>query len=175
VIAEVVEKRRTAHLAKPEIRLALREDAEEMLGMFSRLSQETLYMRFHLPYRSVPGWALERFAGAGFDGECLVAVAEDGIIGHAMYASQEDGREAEVALVVEDAWQRRGIGKRLLHELARRAKNRGVETFFCLALGENRRVPGLVGAVFEEVESRIEDGRRNLRSPLRSLKVSESG
>ncbi|MGH3089225.1 MAG: GNAT family N-acetyltransferase, partial [Rubrobacteraceae bacterium] len=81
----------------------------------------------------------------------------------------------EVALVVEDAWQRRGVGRRLLRELARRARGRGVETFFCLALWENRRVPGLIGAVFGEVEAWIEDGRRNLRSPLNSLKVSESG
>lgn len=172
---EVMEKSHPLRGAEPEIRTASLEDAEGMAGMFSRLSRETVYMRFHLPYQSVPGWALDRFLGAGFDGECLVAVVEGAIVGHAMYASQEDVREAEVALIVEDAWQRRGIGRRLLHELALRARGRGVEAFFCLALGENRRVSGLVEAVFEEVEAWVEDGRRNLRSPLISLKVSESG
>jgi GNAT superfamily N-acetyltransferase len=36
----------------------------------------------------------------------------------------------EIGLLVEDRWQGQGIGRRLLHELARRARARGVEALY---------------------------------------------
>ena len=76
---------------------------EEGLGeMLSRLSQESIYLRFHAPYPRVPGWAVASFADANRpDGESLVAVADGEIVGHAMYVRQ-GAEEAEIAVVVED-------------------------------------------------------------------------
>ena len=53
------------------------------------------------------------------DGGSLVAVAGGEIVGHAMYARENGDDEAEVAVVVEDRWQSRGVGKLLLAGLAR--------------------------------------------------------
>ena len=107
--------------------------------MFSRLSRETLYQRFHAPYPRVPEWALHRLLGVErYNGESVVAVARDEIVGHAMYVPSPDGREAEVAVVVEDSWQSKGVGRLLLSELAERAKQRGIESFTGRVLGENR-------------------------------------
>ncbi len=100
---------------KPEagavlVRPVALEDEEGLRGMLSRLSRESIYLRFHAPYPRVPEWAVVSFADANRrDGESLVAVANGEIVGHAMYVRQ-GADEAEFAVVVEDRWQARGVG-----------------------------------------------------------------
>jgi GNAT superfamily N-acetyltransferase len=135
--------------------------------MFSRLSRETLYRRFHAPYPRVPEWALHRLLGVErYNGESVVAVAWDEIVGHAMYVPSPDGRGAEVAVVVEDSWQSKGVGKMLLSELAERAKQRGIETFTGTVLGENRRALGFLLVAPTGVRYEVENGLYLLRAPL---------
>lgn len=141
----------------PGDRAALRE-------MFGRLSEETIHRRFHMPYPSVPEWMLDHILGQQDVGS-LVAVVEDRIVGHAMYAPEGDG-VAEMAVLVEDAWQSRGIGKQLLAGLARSARGRGFRALTGFALGQNRRVLGLVEAVFDGAGYTVRDGLYEIRMPL---------
>ncbi len=135
--------------------------------MLSRLSRETLYRRFHAPYPRVPEWTLDRLSGVErYNGESVVAVARNEIVGHAMYVPSPDGREAEVAVVVEDPWQSKGVGKLLLSELGERAKQRGIESFTGTVLGENRRALDFFVAVSSEVRCELKDGTYLLRAPL---------
>ena len=153
------------------VRPASLDDADSLCGMFSRLSQETIYLRFHAPYPRVPEWAVAGSLDVP-DGEALVAVAGEEVIGHAMdVRSGGDGREAEVAVLVEDAWQSRGVGKLLLSRLAGLSGERGVETLFCVALGENRRVLDLVRAVFDDASYTLRDGAYLIRVPVGSLRA----
>ncbi len=168
---------RTRH-RKPEatavlVRPVSSGDEEGLRGMLSRLSPESIYLRFHAPYPRAPEWAVASFADANrSDGESLVAVAGGEIVGHAMYVSA--GGEAEFAVVVEDRWQAKGVGKRLLCALAARAKDRGVETFTGAVLGENRRMLGLVRSAFTEVGYAIEDGAYQVSAPLRAPEPAAS-
>ena len=143
-------------------------DPDRLRRMLSRLSPETVYMRLHTP--RVPEWAPGYLGDAdNRGGYSLVAVVGEEILGHAMYARPERG-EAEVAVLVEDGWQARGIGRLLLQEIAEEARRRGVEVFTCTALGENRRVHGLANAVFAEIAHEVKDGMRSVRAPLRALR-----
>jgi GNAT superfamily N-acetyltransferase len=142
-------------------------DEEGLRGMCSRLSKKTIYQRFHMPYPRVPGWALASFTRADDQAASLVAVVGEEIIGHAIYVRSDSGRDAEFALVVEDRWQSQGVGKLLLSELYERARHRGVETFTGEVLGENRRVLGLLDAVFVEVNYLMKDGVYYVRAPLK--------
>jgi GNAT superfamily N-acetyltransferase len=138
--------------------------------MVSRVSSETIYRRFHTPYPRVPEWMPEFLMDADQrGGRSLVAVAGEEIVGHAMCARPEAG-EAEVAIVVEDRWQSRGVGKLLLFELAEGAKGRGVEAFVCIFLVENRVVPRLVDSVFSDARYSLKEGTRLARASLASLK-----
>ena len=155
--------------AGPEIRvrILLPGDGNSLRRMFSRLSRETLYRRFHAPYPRVPEWALDRLLGVErYNGESVVAVASNEIVGHAMYVPSPDGCEAEVAVVVEDSWQSKGVGELLLSELAERAKQRGIESFTGTVLGENRRALDFFLAAFSEVRCELKDGTYLLRAPL---------
>jgi len=97
----------------------------------------------------------------------LVAVVGEEIVGHAIYVRSDSGSDAEFALVVEDRWQSKGVGKMLLSELAERARHRGVETFSGEVLGENRRVLGLLDAVFVGVDQLLRDGVYHVRVRLK--------
>jgi GNAT superfamily N-acetyltransferase len=149
------------------IRIATPSDGEKLRAMFARSSTETVYRRFHTPFPEVPGWMLSLMLDADHhDKEVLVAVAQEKIIGHAMYVRLGDDREAEMAIVVEDRWQSRGVGKSLLRQLEERAGLRGIETFTGEVLGHNRPMLGLA-ATFSETEYTTQDGVYHVRMPLR--------
>ena len=100
--------------------------------------RETIYKRFHLPMPRVPEWTLAYLTDVDhYDMESLVALVGGEIVGQAMYARQQAGT-AEMAILVEDRWQLRGIGRLLLSRLAEEAGRRGIEAFTGMVLGENR-------------------------------------
>lgn len=150
-----------------DIRAATPGDEELLRRMFSRLSRESIYRRFHMPYPSVPQWAVALFMGLhGPEGEYVVAVAGNKIVGHAMYTRSEDGRTADIGVVVEDQWQRRGIGRLLLSRLVAAAKRRRIEAFTGVVLGENRPMMRLISAVFTGVRSTVRGGQYEIYAPL---------
>jgi GNAT superfamily N-acetyltransferase len=152
----------------PEIRIrpVASGDEDGLRAMLSRLSRETIHKRFHLPMPHVPEWMLAYLADVDRDyNEALVALVGDEIVGHAMYARQEP-REAEMAIVVEDRWQLRGIGRLLLSRLAEEAGRRGIESFSGAVLGENRDALRFFSSVLVKVKFEIKDGMYNLHLPL---------
>jgi len=141
-------------------------DEDGLREMLSRLSRETIHKRFHLPMPHVPEWMLAYLADVDhFDREALVALVGDEIVGHAMYARQEV-REAEMAIVVEDRWQSRGIGRLLLGRLTEEAGRRGIESFTGAVLGENRDALRFFSSVLLKAKFEIKNGMYNLHSPL---------
>jgi len=117
------------------------DDADALLGLFSGLSERSLYLRFHgvpsigpvlvEPFLE-PDW-VERGALvgtlAGADGEEIVALAT--------FARLRDPTSAEVAFTVADEQQGRGIGTRMLEQLAERAAAVGIERFVADVMGDN--------------------------------------
>jgi GNAT superfamily N-acetyltransferase len=149
------------------IRVATVHDREKLSGMFARSSSQTTYRRFHLPYQEVPDGVLSPMLPTGYgDKEVLVAVSEERIVGRAMYVRLGDDVEAEVALIVEDGWQSKGVGSSLLLDLAQRARPRGIETFTGEVLGQNQPMLGLA-AVFLGTDFTTEEGLYHVRMPLR--------
>ncbi len=152
------------------LRAPLSADAGAVLRLFSSLSEESLYRRFHgLPAvdpRLVepvldPDWR-ER-------GALIGAIAEDGgerVVGLASYARLRDPTAAEVAFTVADDFQGRGVGTRLLEQLARRAGESGVERFVAEVLAENRPMLGVFEDTGFEVERELESGEVEVTFPI---------
>ena len=69
------------------------------------------------------------------------------LIGVARYAREADGASAEFALVVADAWQGRGIGRRLLQKLIAVARARGLKVLYGDTLAANRPMLELARSV----------------------------
>lgn len=150
------------------IRGATPRDGDGLRGMFSRVSTETIYRRFHIPYPQVPERMLALMLDVDGDKESLVAVAEEEIVGHAMFVRHSNGSEAEMAIIVEDRWQSKGVGTLLLSELAQRARHRGIEVFTGEVLGENHRMLRLAD-LFAGTSYTIKGALYHVRMPLRPL------
>jgi len=115
-------------------------DKRRLAAAFDRLSPETRYRRFFAPLQRLSGQDLRYLTEIDHhDHEALVAVnPENGaIIGAARYVRSEDPSEAEVAVVVGDPWQRKGVGSALLEHLVERARAAGIDHFVALVLSEN--------------------------------------
>src|SRR4249919_956128 len=145
-------------------------DAEALLSFFQGLSDDSLYLRFHghpsLDLHLVepsldPDWA-ERGAFIG-------AVAEDGaerIVAVADYVRLRDPAAAEVAFAVADAYQGRGVGTRLLEQLAARAAQQGIERFVAEVMSANTRMMRVFEDAGFEVTRTLEGGETEVRFPI---------
>lgn len=167
-------KKQATNDTQVTIQNATPSDGERLRQMFSRASTETIYLRFHLPYPEVPEWMVALMLDADHhDKEALLAVADEEIVGHAIYVRLGGGTGAEMAIIVEDDWQSRGVGKALLVELARRAGLQGVETFVAEVLLENRRMLALC-AMFAGTGYMMKGGACHVRMPLRTPSAAQT-
>jgi len=118
------------------------DDRERLAAAFEALSERSRQRRFLVPKPRLSSAELTYLTEVDHrTHEALVAVdpATDRIVGVARYASAADATGvAEVAVVVADEWQRRGIGTRLLLDLRERAVENGVARLVATTLHENR-------------------------------------
>lgn len=118
------------------------EDESALTALYERLSPESSYQRFFTVMRRLPpDWA-HILANVDYDRRmAIVALGPAGeLIGVARYVYDEQAREAEIAIVVEDRWQGRGVGTRLLGELVGYAEGRGIRRFRGYVLADNLRM-----------------------------------
>jgi GNAT superfamily N-acetyltransferase len=154
------------------IRLIRVADAFPLLRMFDRLSPESIYHRFFSPMPQPRRAALLHLAGLDSElHEAMVAEADGEIIGVARYDARAGEDDAEVAVIVEDAWQDRGLGTRLLHHLARVGARRGLVAFRAVVLGENRRALPFLRRLSPEADVRFQDGEYQIYAPFRLRRV----
>ena len=114
-------------------------DAPAIVDFHSRMSDRTRYLRYFSPYPRIPERDLERFVNVDHaDREAFVTVAGDRITAVGRYERLgPDSPDAEVAFVVEDAHQGRGIGSVLMEHLAEAARANGISRFVAEVLPQN--------------------------------------
>jgi RimJ/RimL family protein N-acetyltransferase len=123
-------------------------DKDALAAAFERLSPESRYRRFLAPQDRLTTAQLRYLTDVDHrDHEALVAVdtgTGDGV-GVARYVRDRVRPDsAEVAVAVADAWQGKGIGTELLHRLADRARQEGIERFTALVLADNDAIRHLL-------------------------------
>jgi acetyltransferase len=121
------------------------EDAALERTFVASLSEATRYLRFFYQLSELSPAMLARFTQVDYDREmALVAIDETesgrAIVGVARYTMEPGGRSAEFAVVVGDAWQRRGVGRVLMDRLVASARARGLSTIAGTVLRGNRNM-----------------------------------
>lgn len=127
-------------------RLARPEDTTHVEALHARCSPESLYQRYFMPKNSWREENLRKISG-GHRGVTLVVTTEDDsviAIGNAFPLDPSDASEGEVALLVEDAWHGRGIGRLLLAHLVEASPRLGFQTIVAFVLEDNRGMQALL-------------------------------
>jgi acyl-CoA synthetase (NDP forming)/RimJ/RimL family protein N-acetyltransferase len=156
------------------------EDAPAVVALHSRFSDRTRYLRYFSPYPRIPPRELEHFVNVDHhDREAFVVELGDELIAIGRYDRLGPGSsEAEVAFVVEDAQQGRGLGSVLLEYLAAAAREEGITRFVAEVLPINSTMLRVFADAGYSVERTYADGVVHLSFPIaptpQSMKVQWS-
>jgi acyl-CoA synthetase (NDP forming)/RimJ/RimL family protein N-acetyltransferase len=127
---------RTVHL-----RPIAPSDADGILELHARLSPATVYYRFFTPMPQLSEAMLKRFVNVDYqDRMAFVAEYRGHLIAVARYDRIPGNPVAEVAFLVDDAHQGRGLGSIMLEQLAAFAKTNGITRFVADTLADNTRM-----------------------------------
>ncbi|MFI5931132.1 GNAT family N-acetyltransferase [Actinoplanes sp. NPDC051494] len=144
------------------------DDAAGIVDFHSRMSDRTRYLRYFSPYPRIPERDLERFVNVDHrDREAFVIVSGRRIRAVGRYERLGPGSpEAEVAFVVEDAHQGRGIGPVLLEHLADAAREQGIQQFVAEVLPQNSGMLRVFSDIGYQVQRKYADGVVHLSFPI---------
>ena len=113
-------------------------DADGLRAFHARLSPQSIVLRFFGPHPRLSDAEVERFTHVdGTDRVALVAEHEAQIVAVCRYDRVPGSDEAEIAFVVDDDHQSRGLGSILLQRLAGAARSRGIGRLRADTLSEN--------------------------------------
>ncbi|WP_103535159.1 GNAT family N-acetyltransferase [Streptomyces sp. SM11] len=137
------------------VRRADRGDLAAARAMHDRCSQRTLRLRYHGPVRDADRY-LDHLLSPRFGRTLAVQTASGKLValGHLLW----DGDETEVALLVEDDWQRRGIGSGLLGRLVALAVEAGCDSVYAVTQSHNTGMVAAMRALGLPLDYQIEEG-----------------
>ena len=150
------------------IRLARPEDADAVAAMHERCSPQSRYQRYLGGANEWRDISLRRLTG-GHRGATLVVMSEEGAIvglGNVFPAEPEDGHGAEIAVIVEDGYQGRGIGTRLLRHMLELAERIGFQEVVAIVLAQNTTMLRVLEETRLDWTRELEEAVVTMRAPL---------
>lgn len=137
------------------IRRAGPDDHAAALVMHDRCSPATLAARYHGPVHDADSY-LTHLLSPRFGRSLVVETASGRLValGHLLW----DGDENEVTLVVEDDWQRRGIGTALLRRLVELAAEASRESVYAVTQSTNTGMVATMRELGLPLDYQVEDG-----------------
>ena len=153
------------------IRLARPADTQAVADMHERCSERSRYHRYFTPMNTWREENLRRISG-GHRGATIVATSEDGAIvalGNVFPEGPSDETGAEIAVIVDDRWHRRGLGRQMLLRLVDVARRLSFDSLTAYVLVDNH---GMV-ALLESLPLQWEIGHdRELGASVLSMRAS---
>lgn len=155
----------------PEItvRRADQSDLAAAREMHDRCSARTLGLRYHGPVADADRY-LDHLLSPRF-GRTLSVQTDSGRIvalGHLLW----DGDETEVALIVEDDWQRRGVGSELLRRLVGLAAEAGCDSVYAVTQADNTGMVAAMRGLGLPLDYQIEEGTLVITARLAPRRAS---
>ncbi|MEF3117764.1 GNAT family N-acetyltransferase [Streptomyces chrestomyceticus] len=126
------------------------DDAQRLVSFYEQVSDESKYYRFFAPYPRLSDRDVHRFThhdyvdrvglAATVGGEFIATVRYDRIDDRGRPAKEPGADQAEVAFLVQDAHQGRGVASALLEHIAAVARERGIRRFAAEVLPANTKM-----------------------------------
>jgi acetyl coenzyme A synthetase (ADP forming)-like protein len=149
------------------------DDIEQLRALHGRLSPQSIYFRFFSPIPRVPEAQLHRLAEVDYrERFALVAELDGLVVAVVRYDSgKSEPTAAEVAFVVEDGQQRRGLATVMLEHLAAVARSNGIVRFDAETLPDNRAMMDVFRHAGFDVTSHFDSGVIDVSFPLAPSEV----
>jgi GNAT superfamily N-acetyltransferase len=146
-------------------------DAERVRAMSAWISSRSLYERFFSGTPRLPEPYLRALTMVDHhDREALLALSGDTVVGIAEYVRNRRAPErADLAVLVADGWQRRGIARGLVTQLGRLAADRGIADFTADALQSNRPALAAIASVWPGARASREGTTATFTLPVRAV------
>jgi RimJ/RimL family protein N-acetyltransferase len=147
-------------------------DECKMRDLFYSLSEDTVYKRWLSVVKRMPHHELQRYLDTDESDNVALVVEtqpedrEPEIVAVGRYARVPATDHADVAFVMRDEWQRRGIGSALLRMLVDIARDRGVAAFDAYVLADNGAMLRVFHKSGLELKSTLEGGVYSIVMPL---------
>ncbi|MET9975999.1 GNAT family N-acetyltransferase [Streptomyces microflavus] len=163
------------------IRPITTDDAERLVSFYEQVSDESKYYRFFAPYPRLSDRDVHRFTHHDYVDRVGLAVTIGGeFIGTVRFDRiNEQGRpasapadEAEVAFLVQDAHQGRGVASALLEHIAAVARERGIRRFAAEVLPANNKMIKVFRDAGYTQQRSFEDGSVHLTLDLEPTEKS---
>ncbi|MFI2371246.1 GNAT family N-acetyltransferase [Streptomyces sp. NPDC018833] len=153
------------------VRRADQGDVAAALAMHERCSDRTLSLRYHGPVGDADRY-LNHLLSPRFGRTLAVQTASGRLValGHLLW----DGDETEVALLVEDEWQRRGIGSELLSRLVTLAVEAGCDSVYAVTQSSNTAMVAAMRGLGLPLDYQIEEGTLVVTARLDATPVRPS-
>jgi GNAT superfamily N-acetyltransferase len=150
------------------IRRAGTEDLPAARAMHQRCSRTTLSLRYHGPVADADRY-LDHLLSPRFGQTLAVETASGRLValGHLLW----DGDENEVAVLVEDTWQRRGIGGELLRKLIALAREAGCDGVYAVTQATNTDMVAAMRGLGLPLDYQVEDGTLVITASLSSVEA----
>ncbi|MEI8080730.1 MAG: GNAT family N-acetyltransferase [Actinomycetes bacterium] len=150
------------------IRLARPDDADAVAAMHKRCSERTRFLRY---LQAVDEWRdiYLRWLSGGHRGATLVAMSEEGtIVGLGNVFPDESDRPhvAEMAVIIEDDYQGRGLGTRMIRHMLELAERLGFHEVIATVLMDNAGMLRVFELTGLDWTKEIEQGVATMRAPL---------
>ena len=165
----------TEHVFKGGLKVRIRaikpSDEEAMRRLFYRFSNTAVFRRFLFPISTMPHDKTQEYVNVDYSQVMSVVVLagesdEEAIIAEARYVKDDHSAYGEVAFIVDEKYQGRGMATYLYKMLIRLAKERGLKGFTAEVLPANKEMM----KVFEKgglaIDARLENGLYRLTVPF---------
>ena len=141
-------------------------DVDTVMAVFERLSEQSRRARFNGPKPRLRAAELEQLARVDSTRHVLVAYLQEDPQPVALARLVRDGRSAEIAFEVADAYHRLGIGSTLTAELLADARAAGITEVTALVSSDNSAAVALLRRLLDVLDIRFEGPELSIRAAL---------
>ncbi len=154
-------------------------DEEKMRDLFYRFSDQAVYSRYFTSIKTMPHKKMQEYVNVNYRSALsLVGIVEiagtEKIIAEARYVRVKQDSFADVAFVVDEAYQSKGIASYLFELLIRAAREEGIKGFTADVLATNKSMLKVFEKAPFPVQTVLSRGIYELTIPFSSETVLKS-
>lgn len=146
-------------------------DEDQMRRLFYRFSDRAVYYRYFSPIKAMPHPKMQEYVNVDYKKVMSIVgvVTESGmekIIAEARYVRHKESALADVAFIVDEEYQGRGIASYMYNLLINAGMARGIEGFTADVLSDNKAMMKVFENSPYPIQTRLEDGSYSLLIPF---------